>query len=147
MLINYTTLQNARVKSLRIALLASNPELYSNQRIMEAGVTRGHEMIFVNIRQCYINVSSDNPAVHYRGGETLIRYRCGDPAYPPISNRIWLRGAKRHFEHLGAYCLNDAISISRSRDKLRSLQLLVNKGIDIPVTGFADSPEDTSRPG
>ena len=52
-------------KSLRVAVLASNPELYSNQRIMEAGISRGHEMIFVNVRQCYINVSSENPAVHY----------------------------------------------------------------------------------
>ena len=130
-------------KSLRIALLASNPELYSNQRIMEAGVTRGHEMIFVNIRQCYINVSSENPAVHYRGGETLPDI---DAVIPRIRPSITGYGCAvlRHFEHLGAYCLNDAISISRSRDKLRSLQLLVNKGIDIPVTGFADSPEDTS---
>ncbi len=130
-------------KSLRIALLASNPELYSNQRIMEAGVTRGHEMIFVNIRQCYINVSSDNPAVHYRGGGTLFDI---DAVIPRIRPSVTAYGCAvlRHFEHLGAYCLNDAISISRSRDKLRSLQLLVNKGIDIPVTGFADSPEDTA---
>lgn len=130
-------------KSLRIAVLASNPELYSNRRIIEAGVTRGHEMIFVNIRQCYINVSSESPAVHYRGGETLNDI---DAVIPRIRPSVTSYGCAvlRHFEHLGAYCLNDAISISRSRDKLRSLQLLVNKGIDIPVTGFADSPEDTN---
>jgi ribosomal protein S6--L-glutamate ligase len=130
-------------KSLRIAVLASNPELYSNRRIIEAGVTRGHEMIFVNIRQCYINVSSENPAVHYRGGETLHDI---DAVIPRIRPSVTSYGCAvlRHFEHLGAYCLNDAISISRSRDKLRSLQLLVNKGIDIPITGFADSPEDTN---
>jgi ribosomal protein S6--L-glutamate ligase len=129
-------------KSLRIAVLASNPELYSNRRIIEAGVTRGHEMIFVDIRQCYINVSSESPAVHYRGGETLYDI---DAVIPRIRPSVTSYGCAvlRHFEHLGAYCLNDAISISRSRDKLRSLQLMVNKGIDIPVTGFADSPEDT----
>jgi len=129
-------------KKLRIALLASNPALYSNKRIMSAGETRGHEMIFVDIRQCYMNVSSDNPAVHYRGGENLVDI---DAVIPRIKPSVTAYGCAvlRHFEHLGAYCLNDAISISRSRDKLRSLQLLVNKGIDIPVTGFADSPEDT----
>ncbi len=130
-------------KSLRIALLASNPELYSNQRIMEAGITRGHEMIFVNIRRCYINVSSENPAVHYTGGRALDDI---DAVIPRIKPAITSYGCAvlRHFEHLGAYCLNDAISISRSRDKLRSLQLMVNKGIDIPVTGFADSPDNTA---
>lgn len=129
-------------KKLRIALLASNPELYSNKRIIEAGEYRGHEMIFVNIQQCYMNVSSESSAVHYRGGEALYDI---DAVIPRVKPAVTAYGCAvlRHFEHLGAFCLNDALAISRSRDKLRALQTMVGKGIDIPITGFADSPLDT----
>jgi len=129
-------------KKLRIALLASNPELYSNKRIIEAGEYRGHEMIFVNIQQCYMNVSSESSAVHYRGGEALYDI---DAVIPRVKPAVTAYGCAvlRHFEHLGAFCLNDALAISRSRDKLRALQTMVAKGIDIPITGFADSPLDT----
>lgn len=127
---------------LKIVLLASNPELYSNKRIMEAGEQRGHEMIFVNIASCYMNVSSGNSAVHIRGGEVFTDV---DAVIPRIKPAVTAYGCAvlRHFETLGAYCLNDAISISRARDKLRALQLLVWRGINIPTTGFADSPTDT----
>lgn len=130
-------------KRLRIALLASNPELYSNQRIMEAGELRGHEMIFMNIRQCYMNISSDNPGVYYRGGDRLDNI---DAVIPRIRPALTAYGCNvlKQFEFLGAYCQNDSLSISRSRDKLRSLQILAYKGIDIPLTGFADSPLDTN---
>ncbi len=128
-------------QKLKIVVLASNPELYSNKRIMEAGIQRGHEMIFVNIANCYMNVSS-NGAVHIRGGETITDV---DAVIPRIKPAMTAYGCSvlRHFETLGAYCLNDAISITRARDKLRALQLMVWKGINIPTTGFADSPTDT----
>ncbi len=126
---------------LKLVLLASNPELYSNKRIMEAAQQRGHEIKFVNIAQCYMNVSS-NGAVHIRGGETITEV---DAVIPRIKPAVTAYGCSvlRHFETLGAYCLNDAISITRARDKLRALQLLVWRGINIPTTGFADSPTDT----
>ncbi|MDX1949362.1 MAG: 30S ribosomal protein S6--L-glutamate ligase [Rickettsiales bacterium] len=128
-------------QKLKIVVLASNPELYSNKRIMEAGLQRGHEMIFVNIAQCYMNVSS-NGSVHIRGGEAITDV---DAVIPRIKPAMTAYGCSvlRHFETLGAYCLNDAISITRARDKLRALQLMVWKGINIPTTGFADSPTDT----
>src|SRR5690606_23129828 len=53
-----------RQSGLKIGLLASNPDLYSNQRILEAGRARGHEMLFVNIQQCYVKLDADNPTVH-----------------------------------------------------------------------------------
>jgi ribosomal protein S6--L-glutamate ligase len=138
----FYNVQKTAKKKLRIALLASNPELFSNKRIMEAGSLRGHEMIFVNIQQCYMNVSSESSAVHYRGGEALYDI---DAVIPRIKPAVTAYGCAvlRHFEHLGAFCLNDALAISRSRDKLRALQTMVAKGIDTPITGFADSPLDT----
>lgn len=137
----YSTAKKTRSK-LKIAVLASNPDLYSNRRIMEAGELRGHEMVFVNIRHCYMNISYDDPAIHYRGGELLEGY---DAVIPRVRPSLTGYGCSilRQFELLNTYCLNDSISISRSRDKLRALQMLVNKGIDIPTTGFADSPLDT----
>lgn len=130
-------------KRLRIGVLASNPELYSNKRIMEAGEQQGHEMIFMNIRQCYMNISADDPAVYYRGGDRLKNI---DAIIPRIRPALTAYGCNvlKQMEFLGIYCQNDANSISRSRDKLRSLQNLAYKEIDIPLTGFADSPLDTN---
>ncbi|MBC6428459.1 MAG: 30S ribosomal protein S6--L-glutamate ligase [Cellvibrionales bacterium] len=128
---------------LRIVVLASNPELYSNKRLIEAGEERGHEMRFVNISQCYMNISSNNPEVHYRGGQLLDDV---DAIIPRIKPAMTFYGCSvaRQFESTGAYCLNDSVSIARSRDKLRSLQMLSTKRVPMPTTGFANSPMDTT---
>ena len=128
---------------LRIVVLASNPELYSNKRLIEAGEERGHEMRFVNISQCYMNISADNPEIHYRGGQLLDDV---DAIIPRIKPSMTFYGCAvaRQFQSTGVYCLNDSVSISLSRHKLRSLQLLSTKGIPMPTTGFANSPMDTS---
>lgn len=127
---------------LKILLLASNPNLYSNKRILEAGEERGHDIRFINIRQCYMNISDSSPQVHYRGGDILHGV---DAVIPRIKPSMTFYGCAvvRQFHSTGAYCLNDSVSISRSRDKLRSLQLLSSKSIPMPTTGFADSPVDT----
>lgn len=130
------------VTGLKIGVLASNPELYSNQRLMEAGEQRGHEMMFLNLKQCYMKLDANNPEVHYRGGATLNHL---DAVIPRIKPSMTFYGCAltRHFEALGIYTLNTANSISHSRDKLFSLQLLLGSGLDIPTTGFANSPTDT----
>ena len=127
---------------LRIGLLASNPELYSNKRIMEAGEMRGHEMHFLNIKECYIKLDAKTPEIHYRGGKILNQF---DAIIPRIRPSITFYGCAltRQFEALKVFCLNSATAITQSRDKLYSLQLLLNSGIDIPTTGFANSPLDT----
>ncbi|MGI9392029.1 MAG: 30S ribosomal protein S6--L-glutamate ligase [Parvibaculales bacterium] len=129
---------------LKILLLASNKDLYSNRRIIEAGEERGHEMRFVNIRQCYMNISASNPEVHYRGGEILDGV---DALIPRIRPSMTFYGCAiaQQFQSMGAYCLNDYASIARSRDKLRSLQVLSNMGIAMPTTGFANSPVETGE--
>ncbi|MBF2709139.1 30S ribosomal protein S6--L-glutamate ligase [Flavobacterium soyangense] len=127
---------------LRIGLLASNPELYSNKRIMEAGEMRGHEMHFLNIKECYMKLDAKTPEIHYRGGIILNKF---DAIIPRIRPSITFYGCAltRQFEALNVFCLNSSTAITQSRDKLFSLQLLLQSGIDIPTTGFANSPLDT----
>ena len=129
---------------LRIAVLASNRELYSNKRIMDAGRERGHTMRFINIQHCYMNVSMDDPEIHYRGGEILSTF---DAVIPRIRPAITFYGCAvlRQFEISGAFCLNGAMGIGRSRDKLRTLQMLAQKSIPMPITSFAHSPQETSE--
>ncbi|MGG5507787.1 MULTISPECIES: 30S ribosomal protein S6--L-glutamate ligase [unclassified Myroides] len=128
---------------LRIGLLASNPELYSNKRIIEAGELRGHEMHFLNLKYCYMKLDANQPEIHYRGGRVLNDF---DAVIPRIRPSMTYYGCAltRHFESLKVYSLNSAAAIAQSRDKLFSLQLLLNHGIDIPTTGFANSPLDTN---
>jgi ribosomal protein S6--L-glutamate ligase len=130
--------------ALNIAVLASDPHLYSNRRLMEAGELRGHNMKFINTRYCYMNISANEPLVYYRGGEKLDKI---DAVIPRIRPSLTFYGCAvvRQFQAAGAFILNDAISISRSRDKLRSMQMLADKGVNMPVTGFAHSPEDTKH--
>ena len=138
----YQTVETKK-NGLKILVLASNPNLYSNKRLMEAGEERGHDMHFINISQCYMNISANKPEVYYRGGELLEGV---DAVIPRIKPAMTFYGCSltRQFKSTGAYCLNGAIAISVSRDKLRSLQLLSDHGVPMPVTSFANSPTDTS---
>jgi ribosomal protein S6--L-glutamate ligase len=127
---------------MRIAILATNAELYSHQRLLNAGKEQGHEIHMINPLHCYMNVAASCPNVHYRGGEPLPHF---DAVIPRIgaSNTFYGTAVLRHFETMGIYTLNESIAISRSRDKFRALQLLARKGIPMPLTSFAQSPDDT----
>ena len=99
---------------LRIGLLASNPELYSNKRIMEAGEMRGHEMHFLNIKECYMKLDAKTPEIHYRGGKILNQF---DAIIPRIRPSITFYGCAltRQFEALKVYCLNSSKAESSTR--------------------------------
>ncbi|MFW1678534.1 30S ribosomal protein S6--L-glutamate ligase [Pontibacter sp. JAM-7] len=129
---------------LRIGLLASDPNLYSNRRLVEAGEQRGHEMVFLNIKHCYMKMDAAQPEVHYRGGKVLDVL---DAVIPRIRPSMTFYGCAlvRQFESMGVYCLNTAAAVTQSRDKLHSLQLLLESGIQIPITGFANSPLETDE--
>lgn len=128
---------------LKIGLLASNPNLYSNKRIIEAGQQRGHEMYFFDIKQCYMKLDASQPEVHYRDGRVLNDL---DAVIPRIRPSMTFYGCAltRHFESLGVMALNSSEAITRSRDKLFSLQLLQKNNLNIPTSGFANSPADTT---
>lgn len=127
---------------MKIVILARNPQLYSHRRLLEAGKNRGHTVQILDTTRCYMNISQTESAIHYRGGELITGV---DAIIPRIGSSITFYGTAvvRHFESQGVYSLNSSIAISRSRDKLRSLQLLSQKAIPLPTTGFARSPEDT----
>ena len=127
---------------LKIALLASNPNLYSNKRIMEAGEARGHEMVFLNVEHSYMKLDANSPEIRYRGGNSLNEF---DAIIPRIKPAVTFYGCAliRQFDNLGVYCLNSAEAITQSRDKLFASQLFAKFDIHIPITGFAKSPLDT----
>lgn len=128
---------------LRIGVLASNPDLYSNKRIMEAGEERGHEMVFLNVQHCYMKMDAPDPEVRYRGGRILNNL---DVIIPRLRPNLTFYGCAliRQFDSLGIFCANTWEAISRSRDKLFASQLFVQNGIHIPITGFAKSALDTN---
>lgn len=128
---------------LKIGLLASNPDLYSNRRIMEAGEERGHEMIFLNVSNCYMKLDATRPEIHMRGGVVVEGL---DAVIPRIKPSLTFYGCAltRQFESMGVYSLNTSSAITQSRDKLYSMQLLLKSGLDIPTSGFAHSPSDTN---
>ena len=125
---------------MKIAVLSRNTSLYSTRRIVEAGEQRGHEMVVIDTLRAYMNITSHNPQIHYKG-QTLEGF---DAVIPRIGASVTFYGCAvlRQFEMMGVFPLNESVAISRSRDKLRSLQLLSREGIGLPVTGFAHSPDD-----
>lgn len=127
---------------MKIALLATEPDLYSHKRLMEEGAKRGHEMIFLKSHNCYMSITDKVPSIHYRGGYVIDEIDAVIPRLRP-SQTFYGTAVLRQFELMGAYCVNSSIAVSRARDKLRSMQLLARKGIALPKTGFANSPADS----
>lgn len=128
---------------MKIAILATNPRLYSHERLRTAGEEAGHEIQVVNPLYCYMNVEASCPQIHYRGGQPLPYF---DAVIPRIgaSNTFYGTAVLRHLETMGIYTVNESIAIARSRDKFRSLQLLARKGIPMPLSSFAQSPDNTA---
>jgi ribosomal protein S6--L-glutamate ligase len=123
-----------------IAILSRGADLYSTKRLKQAAEQRGHKVNVIDTLRCYMNIASDKPSIHYMG-EPLPPY---DAIVPRIGASITFYGSAvvRQFEMMGVFSLNPSLGITRSRDKLRSLQLLSRKGIGLPITGFARSPSD-----
>lgn len=125
---------------MKIAILSRKASLYSTSRLKEAAIERGHEAIVVDYLRCYMDITSQRPMVMYQG-EPLTGV---DAIIPRIgaSRTFYGTAVARQFEMMGVYNLNESQAISRSRDKLRCLQLLSRAGLGLPVTGFAHSTKD-----
>ncbi len=126
---------------MKIGILSRSRRLYSTSKLVEAAEKRGHDVQVINPVRCYMNIASFKPSIHYNG-KPLTGF---DAVIPRIGASITFYGTAvvRQFEMMGVFSLNESVAISRSRDKLRSLQLLSRRGIGLPVTGFANSPDDT----
>ncbi|HCO58823.1 MAG TPA: 30S ribosomal protein S6--L-glutamate ligase [Porticoccaceae bacterium] len=125
---------------MKIAILSRNKKLYSTRRLIEACEQRGHEPMVLDVLRCYMDIAPNKPEIHWKG-ELLAPF---DAVIPRIGASVTFYGTAvlRQFEMMGAFPLNESVAITRSRDKLRSLQLLSRKGVGLPNTGYANDPDD-----
>lgn len=126
---------------MNILILSRNSELYSTKKLIEAGKERGHSVEVVDPLLCYMDIASKKPGVFYRKK----KIDNVDAVIPRIGASVtfYATAVLRQFEMMGVYCVNESVAISRSRDKLRALQLLSRKGVGLPTTGFAHSTQMT----
>ena len=125
---------------MKIAVLSRDASLYSTRRLMEAGEKREHRMVIIDHMRCYMDITAYDPKVIYQG-KPLADI---DAIIPRIGATKTFYGTAvvRQFQMMGVFTANGADAISRSRDKLRCLQLLSKEGVGLPVTGFAHSTKD-----
>jgi ribosomal protein S6--L-glutamate ligase len=125
---------------MRIAILSRNPNLYSTQRLVEAGQQRGHEILVVDHQKCVLVIEQSRPQIIYKGHplEGI------DAIIPRIGASVTFYGAAvvRQFEQMKIFSTVESQALVRSRDKLRSLQLLSKAGLGMPKTAFAASPRN-----
>ena len=125
---------------MNIIILSRNKNLYSTSRLFDIGNRWGHNIRVIDYMRCSMNITSNRPNVYY-SGESIGKV---DAVIPRIgaSNTFYGTAVVRQFEVMGSYCVNSSVSISQSRDKLRSLQILASAGINMPITGFASHTKD-----
>ena len=125
---------------MNIAILSRNKNLYSTNRLFNAGTKRGHRIDVIDYLRCYINIGENQTAIYY-DGKKLGRY---DAVLPRIgaSQTSYGTAIVRQFEMIGDFVINKSDAIKCSRDKLRSLQVLAKHGIDMPITGYASHTMD-----
>ena len=124
---------------MKIAILSRNSKLYSTSRLKEAAIERGHEAMVVDYLRCYMDITARKPRVLYKG--ELVK---PDAVIPRIGATYTFYGTAvvRQFEMTDIFTLNSSDGISRSRDKLRSMQILSRAGVGLPTTSFAHSAQD-----
>lgn len=122
---------------MKIGILSRAPDAYSTGRLVEAAKAQGHSVEIINYLNCYMNINSKGSDIFYNG-EALPLF---DAIIPRIgaSHTFYGCSVLRQLETKNIYTINSSIAVTRSRDKLRALQLLARKGIGLPVTVFAHS--------
>jgi ribosomal protein S6--L-glutamate ligase len=127
---------------MKLIILSRNPKLYSTDALVRAAEKRGHDVRVVDYLRCYMNITSRKPRIYVDGEELQ-----ADAVVPRIAAKHTFYGnaVVRQFEMMGVFTVNDSVAIARSRDKLRSMQLLARKGVGLPVTAFAHHTDATSE--
>jgi len=128
---------------MKIDILSRNANLYSTKRLKEAAETRGHEVAIVDYLRCFMDITTHRPTVVHQGKSITGKTEAVIPRIG-ASHTFYGTAVVRQFEIAGVYCMNESQAITRSRDKLRALQILSRKGLGLPVTGFAHSTKDTA---
>lgn len=127
---------------MKIAILSRNTRLYSTQRLVEAARERGHVVRVLDPLRCYVRIEPGNMAIRYKGKGV----REIDAVIPRIGTQSTFYGTAvlRQLEMMGVYTPNPSDAVLRARDKLRCLQILASRGLQMPVTVFGDNPDDTT---
>lgn len=125
---------------MNILILSRKESLYSTMRLKEAAIARGHDVDIIDYLRCYININSKRPTVLY-SGKDLDKYHMVIPRIG-ASHTFYGTAIVRQFEMMGTKTLNSSVSITKSRDKLRCMQILAKKGIGLPISGCAHSTKD-----
>lgn len=127
---------------MKIGILSRHMKIYSTKRLVDAAQQRDHEVQVIDVLKCYMNITANQPSVHYRG--QILKF---DAIIPRIGASVTAYGTAvlRQFEVGGVYTVNDSIAIARSRDKLRAHQLLARKGVGMPITGYAHAADATDE--
>lgn len=129
---------------MKIAVLSHHFPQHLEQRLTTVAHEFGHQIQFIQLSYCYMNISARAPTVYYRSNETFQNLDAIIPRLMPPHTSYGL-AVLRQFERMSVYTLNSALSITWARDKLRALQHLARKQLPMPITGFADSPEETEK--
>jgi ribosomal protein S6--L-glutamate ligase len=127
---------------MKIVILSRNPNLYSTKRLVEAGKKRKHEMVVVDHSKCDIVIEKKNPQIFYKG----IPIEDVDAVIPRIGASVTFYGTAvvRQFEMMKVFTAVESQALVRSRDKLRSLQILARAGLGLPKTAFTNYSKDVS---
>jgi len=125
---------------MKIAILSRGPKLYSTRRLVEAAEQRGHEVVVLDHLKCVLVIEKGNPHIFY-GGKEVVGI---DAIIPRIGTSVTFYGAAvvRQFEQMKVFSSVESQALVRSRDKLRSLQLLAKAGLGMPKTAFASAPRN-----
>lgn len=126
---------------MNIAILSRDSKLYSTQRLKETGEKRGHKVEIIDHMKCVLVIEKKNPMVWYNGR----RLDYFDAIIPRIGASVTFYGAAvvRQFEMMKVFTAVESQALIRSRDKLRSLQILSRAGLGLPKTIFMDYSRDT----
>lgn len=127
---------------MKIAILSTNKNLYSTRRLMDAAIARGHECVVIDHRKCYVGIQQNQPSIHYKGQNIADI----DAIIPRIGSSVTFYGSAivRQFEVMDVISANPSQAITRSRDKLRCMQILSGAGLGLPITGFARTASDVN---
>src|SRR4026208_1566217 len=127
---------------MNIAILSTGPKLYSTQRLKEAGEKRGHRMEIIDHMKCVIFIEKKNPVVLYQGR----RLDYFDAIIPRIGASVTFYGTAvvRQFEMMKVFTTIESQALVRSRDKLRSMQILSRAGVGLPKTVFTNYSKDVA---
>jgi ribosomal protein S6--L-glutamate ligase len=125
---------------MKIAILSRNKNLYSTKRLIEAAELRGHEVVLLDHMKCVLVIEQGRPHIYFNGKEV----KDINAVIPRIGASATFYGSAvvRQFEMMKIFTAVESQALVRSRDKLRSLQILARAGIGIPKTAFASSPKD-----